>query len=223
MFNNIFFSLCLSVIFIIPALQSKLFAQGRVIDRIVAVVGNSIILQSELENELMQIQAQEYLPSESSRCEILENQLELLGALKKAVFEKREALVKVSAEETEMATKKEEALIREIASIEKARSTMFETFADSMGTVGSTLSEIAISTGEPYRTKLNAMTSELKSIAAEISQANDINAQLAAQSFAHSKTILSMLAAGSGPETYGKRSLSVPNRTVSSLVLDRRV
>lgn len=53
----------------------KVSAQERIVDRIVAVVGNSIILQSEIESELMQMQAQGYTPDDRSRCELLEDQL----------------------------------------------------------------------------------------------------------------------------------------------------
>ncbi|MFW5877573.1 MAG: peptidylprolyl isomerase [bacterium] len=53
----------------------KVIAQERIVDRIVAVVGNSIILQSEIESELMQMQAQGYTPDDRSRCELLEDQL----------------------------------------------------------------------------------------------------------------------------------------------------
>jgi peptidyl-prolyl cis-trans isomerase SurA len=65
--------LCLiifSSVFILSAGHLTVNAQGRIIDQIVAVVGNSVILQSEIENELLQMQAQGYTPSADSRCEV---------------------------------------------------------------------------------------------------------------------------------------------------------
>jgi peptidyl-prolyl cis-trans isomerase SurA len=54
-----------------------LFAQdkGPVIDEIVAVVGNNLILQSDIENELQQYAAQGMVPNENTRCLILEELL----------------------------------------------------------------------------------------------------------------------------------------------------
>jgi peptidyl-prolyl cis-trans isomerase SurA len=50
-------------------------AQERIVDQIVAVIGNSVILQSEIENELLQMQAQGFVPTADSRCELLESHL----------------------------------------------------------------------------------------------------------------------------------------------------
>ena len=73
-------------------------AQERIVDRIVAVVGNSIILQSELENELMQMQAQGYVPTEDSRCELLENYLVQRLLLNQAIVDS----IEVTEAEVEM-------------------------------------------------------------------------------------------------------------------------
>lgn len=62
-------------IFILLTGHLTVNAQGRILDQIVAVVGNSVILQSEIENELLQMQAQGYSPTADSRCVLLENHL----------------------------------------------------------------------------------------------------------------------------------------------------
>lgn len=49
--------------------------KGPVIDEIVAVVGNNLILQSDIENELQQYAAQGLVPNENTRCLILEELL----------------------------------------------------------------------------------------------------------------------------------------------------
>lgn len=56
---------------------SGLMAQdkGAVIDEIVAVVGNNLILRSDIENELQQYSAQGLVPNENTRCLILEELL----------------------------------------------------------------------------------------------------------------------------------------------------
>lgn len=52
-----------------------LFAQNKVVDQVIAVVGNHIILQSELESQYLQYLAQGYEASEQTKCNILEEQL----------------------------------------------------------------------------------------------------------------------------------------------------
>lgn len=49
--------------------------KGAVIDEIVAVVGNNLILRSDIENELQQYTAQGMVPNENTRCLILEELL----------------------------------------------------------------------------------------------------------------------------------------------------
>ena len=67
-------------------------------DQVVAVVGNSIILQSEIENELLQMQAQGYQPNANSRCELLENQLIQKLLLNQAIVDS----IEVTESEVEM-------------------------------------------------------------------------------------------------------------------------
>ncbi len=73
-------------------------SQGRIVDQVVAIVGNSIILQSEIENELLQMQAQGYTPNNNSRCELLENQLVQKLLLNQAIIDS----IEVSEGEVEM-------------------------------------------------------------------------------------------------------------------------
>lgn len=57
------------------ALPASAQPQGRPIDRVIAVVGGNITLQSELETQYMQMLAQGYEPDDDSRCIILEELL----------------------------------------------------------------------------------------------------------------------------------------------------
>ena len=50
-------------------------AQPRVIDKVIAVVGNKIILKSEIEEQYLQMQAQGLVSSENQKCEIFEQVL----------------------------------------------------------------------------------------------------------------------------------------------------
>ncbi len=79
-------------------LNNSADAQERIVDRIVAVVGNSIILQSEIENELIQLQAQGYTSNRSSRCDLLENALVQKLLLNQAIVDS----IEVSEGEVEM-------------------------------------------------------------------------------------------------------------------------
>ncbi len=90
-------SILTGTIFLI-SLTITVNAQERIVDRIVAVVGNSIILQSEIENELVQMQAQGYSPTENSRCELLENHLVQKLLLNQAIVDS----IEVTDAEVEM-------------------------------------------------------------------------------------------------------------------------
>ncbi len=98
LFKKLFIFLYFSIFLVFFTGHPAVFAQERVIDRIVAVVGNSIILQSEIENEIMQLEAQGYAESEYSRCEVLENYLEQRLLLNQAIVDS----IEVSDAEVEM-------------------------------------------------------------------------------------------------------------------------
>lgn len=66
------FLLFLTALLALPALAQQ---QGRPIDRVIAVVGGNISLQSELETQYLQMLAQGYEPDDDSRCIILEELL----------------------------------------------------------------------------------------------------------------------------------------------------
>ena len=72
---KIVLNLLLALVFFCHA--NIVFAQdkGPVIDEIIAVVGNNLILQSDIENELQQYAAQGMVPNENTRCMILEELL----------------------------------------------------------------------------------------------------------------------------------------------------
>lgn len=57
------------------ALLAQPQVQGDVIDRIIAVVGNEIILQSDLETDIIQIKMQGEDPDGNSRCDVIEDLL----------------------------------------------------------------------------------------------------------------------------------------------------
>lgn len=64
----------LIIIFLFIA-QTALFAQGKIVDEIVAVVGNRVILESDLEKQAIQYRQQGYFGEGNIKCEILEEQL----------------------------------------------------------------------------------------------------------------------------------------------------
>jgi peptidyl-prolyl cis-trans isomerase SurA len=94
--KNLFSRLLFGVIFIGGLVTVQ--AQERVIDRIVAVVGNSIVLQSEVENELIQMQGQGYVPTAGSRCQLIENYLVQRLLLNQAIVDS----IEVTDAEVEM-------------------------------------------------------------------------------------------------------------------------
>jgi peptidyl-prolyl cis-trans isomerase SurA len=55
--------------------QVGLFAQGKIVDEIVAVVGDRVILESDLEKQAIQYRQQGYFGDGNIKCEILEEQL----------------------------------------------------------------------------------------------------------------------------------------------------
>ncbi|TKG96647.1 peptidylprolyl isomerase [Puteibacter caeruleilacunae] len=64
------------LIFILSiSVQAVAVAQGNVIDQIVAIVGNNVILKSDIETVYQQRQAQGYTTSGDAKCEILEDLL----------------------------------------------------------------------------------------------------------------------------------------------------
>ena len=60
---------------IITAISLSSMAQKKVIDEIEAVVGDEIILMSELENQIISYQTQGMLIDESMRCQLFEEML----------------------------------------------------------------------------------------------------------------------------------------------------
>jgi len=98
MVKMIFFKSVLIALVLVISGGSGVKGQERIVDRIVAVVGNSIILQSDIENELLQMQAQGYNVTDQSRCELLENHLVQKLLLNQAIVDS----IEVSDSEVEM-------------------------------------------------------------------------------------------------------------------------
>ncbi len=69
--NNMLKLKLFSLLFII--LSANLFAQDRIVDQIVAIVGGNIILKSDIEKMHMDQLAQGYISDGDMKCEILEN------------------------------------------------------------------------------------------------------------------------------------------------------
>jgi peptidyl-prolyl cis-trans isomerase SurA len=91
-------------------------AQERIVDQIVAVIGNSVILQSEIENELLQMQAQGFVPTADSRCELLESHLIQKLLLNQAIVDS----IEVSETEVEMdLSRRIQFFVQQIGSEEK--------------------------------------------------------------------------------------------------------
>ncbi|MCK4664077.1 MAG: peptidylprolyl isomerase [Bacteroidales bacterium] len=67
-FLLIFFILVISI-------NNKSYSQDNVVDKVIAVVGNNIILYSDIENQKIQLQTQGYYSSAGIKCEILEELL----------------------------------------------------------------------------------------------------------------------------------------------------
>lgn len=65
----------LSVIFLLLAFAASAMGQRKPIDRVIAVVGSNITLQSEMETQYLQMLSQGYEPNDDSRCIILEELL----------------------------------------------------------------------------------------------------------------------------------------------------
>ncbi|OFX86783.1 MAG: hypothetical protein A2W99_06890 [Bacteroidetes bacterium GWF2_33_16] len=66
-------TLCILLFFFISVIT---FGQNKLmIDQVVAVVGDKIILQSDIENQVLQLMAQGYKPQGDAKCEILEELL----------------------------------------------------------------------------------------------------------------------------------------------------
>ncbi len=54
---------------------SHLYSQEKIVDQIVAVVGDNIIIQSDIENQYLQMKAQGYASTGDMKCEVLEDLL----------------------------------------------------------------------------------------------------------------------------------------------------
>ncbi|MCD6355615.1 MAG: peptidylprolyl isomerase [Prolixibacteraceae bacterium] len=71
--QNIFFKFSATIFMHLALSVTTLFAQDKVIDQIVAIVGGNIILKSDIENQNMSQQAQGITSEGDMKCEILEN------------------------------------------------------------------------------------------------------------------------------------------------------
>ncbi|RLD62760.1 MAG: peptidylprolyl isomerase [Bacteroidetes bacterium] len=60
---------------ILITLSASVFSQTKVVDQIIGVVGKNIILESDIENQRLQLQSQGYYSSGDIKCEIFEDML----------------------------------------------------------------------------------------------------------------------------------------------------
>ena len=65
----------IAFLLVFVSVQSSLIAQQYVIDQVVGVVGSKLLKQSDVENEVLQAKAQNYIATGDIRCEIFENEL----------------------------------------------------------------------------------------------------------------------------------------------------
>jgi len=70
--NNVIF---LAAIVLITSLTVKAQVKGSVIDKVIAVIGNNVILKSDLESQIVSMRAQGVLIDDNIRCELLEELL----------------------------------------------------------------------------------------------------------------------------------------------------
>ncbi len=64
-----------TIIFLLIISQATVFAQSKVLDEVIAVVGDRIILDSDIEKQSIQYRQQGYFSGGNIKCEILEEQL----------------------------------------------------------------------------------------------------------------------------------------------------
>ena len=62
-------------LFIFITICSNSFAQTKMVDQVIAVVGKNIILESDIENQRLQLQSQGYYSSDDIKCEVFEDML----------------------------------------------------------------------------------------------------------------------------------------------------
>ncbi|MCK5823403.1 MAG: peptidylprolyl isomerase, partial [Bacteroidales bacterium] len=60
---------------ILITLSGNVFSQTKVVDQIIGVVGKNIILESDIENQRLQLQSQGYYSSGDIKCEVFEDML----------------------------------------------------------------------------------------------------------------------------------------------------
>ncbi len=87
----------LTVILLTSAFSLKAQEEGKVIDKVIAVIGSNIILQSDLESQIVSLRAQGVLVDDNARCELMEELLFQKLLLHQAVLDS----VEVSEAEVE--------------------------------------------------------------------------------------------------------------------------
>ncbi len=158
--------LSLLILLIINFNQSVVFAQKpntpeeKILDRVIAVVGNQVVIDSEIEEQYFQMQARGMYPKENERCKIFEDLLFQKMLIVQAAID--------SVEVTEKQVEKEvdsriEQFVRQIGS-EKALEEYF----------GKSIAEIRESFMDPIRDQLlarnmqNEITAEIKITPSEV-------------------------------------------------------
>jgi len=62
------------IIFLVVSSSITTFSQDEIVDQVVAVIGDNMVLQSDVENQVLQIRSQGSLvPKEQLRCEVFED------------------------------------------------------------------------------------------------------------------------------------------------------
>ena len=68
-------AIILAVLIFVTSLTLKAQNNGSVIDKVIAVIGNNVILKSDLESQIVSMRAQGVLIDDNIRCELLEELL----------------------------------------------------------------------------------------------------------------------------------------------------
>lgn len=160
-------------------------------------------------------------------CETLEKEVSLFERLHTSCNSQKDFLVKMDSKKLEQELFSQDNLCREIAFIEESRRSIFEEIQKHTNKTSEIkLKDIIKLTGEPYRTRLNFISSRVTELSNEIRRVTRLNHELILQGLDHSKFILRLLTTGGaeGVKVYNKdgetkeKSPVVENRILDKIV-----
>ena len=137
---------------------------------------------------------------------------------------KREGLVKVDIKKVEDSTLNEEGLLLSLGNVAEKRIRLITEIADMLALNQDNVSvnNIAAYVGEPYKSQLLSISSELKSVIKEVSRVNKQNKLLSEQSLFHIKEFFRIL---SGEEesdmAYTRRGVEKKSAPLHRVIIDQ--